>query len=525
MAMMAWFTGIGMIRRYGIFSVILLLAFLSGFPSGFSGGDAIMRCAKAATAPPKRVANSITVTNASGSAISNYPFQFGRPFLDGAIANQPQVLINDRPVTTQADVKNRYPDGSVEFAVIAVVIPAIPASGSLTLTFQNQSAAYNMPLTQAEMLDPHYNRFDAVMTLSPRSGPSQMASARRMLQNGDYKLWTSGPVAQTIMLGDDTTARKYDIGFGDGYHPFRPRFYATFWPATRQVLIRYVGENGLTTEMEDLAYKLTLTAGNSVAYKADLTGDQAINPKIHFTMSRWTKEFWIGGTPPAQVNIDNNLAYLASTRFLPNFDTSVTVSPAAVASEYANWTSYPHEIYDGAWDGGLWESGMGAGGARQDIAPYPQWTAMWLYTGDWRMRQMALGMADLAASWPANLRESDPARRLARNDPTGLSPSTGLGHTVSSTDRPTLLTLRGLEFTYPAPNDRLVQVGPISANYDWSFDGAHQPSPFYPQWRPLLSRRDVYVGRVHPGIYNGRLTLNEWFSARTGPDWCLWRHI
>jgi hypothetical protein len=37
-----------------------------------------------------------------------------------------------------------------------------------------------------------------------------------MLQNGDYKLWTSGPVAQTIMLGDDTAARKYDIGFGDG---------------------------------------------------------------------------------------------------------------------------------------------------------------------------------------------------------------------------------------------------------------------------------------------------------------------
>ena len=34
----------------------------------------------------------------SGAAISNYPFQFGRPFLDGAIANEPQVLINGQPV-------------------------------------------------------------------------------------------------------------------------------------------------------------------------------------------------------------------------------------------------------------------------------------------------------------------------------------------------------------------------------------------------------------------------------------------
>ena len=73
---------------------------------------------------------------------------------------------------------------------------------------------------------------------------SQTVAARTMLTNGDYKLWTSGPVAQTIILADDSPARKYDIGFGDGYHPFRPRYYATFWPATHQVFVRVVGENG-----------------------------------------------------------------------------------------------------------------------------------------------------------------------------------------------------------------------------------------------------------------------------------------
>src|SRR5580658_8862951 len=92
------------------------------------------------------VANSITVTNVSGTVVSNYPFQFGRPFLDGAIADEPQILINGSPATTQADVKNRYPDGSVEFAVIAAVIPAIPASGSVALTFLNQTVGNNTPL-------------------------------------------------------------------------------------------------------------------------------------------------------------------------------------------------------------------------------------------------------------------------------------------------------------------------------------------------------------------------------------------
>jgi hypothetical protein len=179
-----------MMRRYGILSALLLLPFFSTVLHGFSLGNGMMRSADAATASHQHVANSITVTNASGGAISNYPYQFGRAFVDGAIANQPQVLVNGQPVATQADVKNRYPDGSVEFAVIAVVIPAIPASGSLTLTFQNQSAGSNAPLTQAQMLASTYN-FDASMALTPVGGTAQAASARTMLQNGNYKLWTS----------------------------------------------------------------------------------------------------------------------------------------------------------------------------------------------------------------------------------------------------------------------------------------------------------------------------------------------
>ena len=339
-----------MMGRYGIFPALSLLAFFSTILHGFSLGNGMTGSAKAATASHEHVANSITLSNASGAAIGNYPYQFGRPFVGGAIANQPQVLVNGQPVATQADVKNRYPDGSVEFAVIAAVIPAIPASGSLTLTFQNQSAGSNTPLTQAQMLASTYN-FDASMALTPVGGTAQAASARTMLQNGDYQLWTSGPVAQTIMLGDDSAARKYDIGFGDGYHPFRPRFYATFWPATHQVYVRAVGESGLTTELEDLAYKLSITSNGTAVYSADLTGTQTPYPKKHNVLSRWTREFWIGGTPSARVNIDNNLAYLESTRYLPNFDTSIIIPQTSIAAEYSLWAGKPNDIYDGNCDG------------------------------------------------------------------------------------------------------------------------------------------------------------------------------
>ena len=285
----------------------------------------------ATTSSALGVTNSITISNASGGAISNYPYQFGRPFVDGAIANQPQVLVNGQPVATQADVKNRYPDGSVEFAVIAVVIPALPASGSLTLTFQNQSAGSNTPLTQAQMLASSYD-FDASMALTPVSGTAQAASARTMLQNGDYKLWTSGPVAQTIMLGDDTAARKYDIGFGDGYHPFRPRFYATFWPATHQVFVR----SRRRERVDHRDRRPGLQAGDHVERGDGLFGRplghadhpsqaplgvEPVDPRSSGSAAR----------PRPQVNIDNNLAYLESTRFLPNFDTSIAIPQTSIA--------------------------------------------------------------------------------------------------------------------------------------------------------------------------------------------------
>ena len=107
----------------------------------------------------------------------------------------------------------------------------------------------------------------------------------------------------------------------------------------------------MTTEVEDLAYKLAITSNGAMVYSADLSGTQATHPKLHWALSRWTEKFWIGGTPSAQINIDNNLAYLESTRFLPNFDTSIAIPQTSIANEYANFSSKPFGPLDGIWNG------------------------------------------------------------------------------------------------------------------------------------------------------------------------------
>jgi hypothetical protein len=91
----------------------------------------LLHISGAAASPPQ---NMIVISDALGTGETNYPFQFGRPFLREAIPHAPGVLINGVAVPSQADVKNRYPDGSVEFAVISVIVPNIPANGSVSLT-------------------------------------------------------------------------------------------------------------------------------------------------------------------------------------------------------------------------------------------------------------------------------------------------------------------------------------------------------------------------------------------------------
>ncbi len=283
-----------------------------------------------------------------------------------------------------------------------------------------------------------------------------------------------------MICDDDSAAGAFDIGDGDGFKPFRPRFEATFWPATNQVFVRAIGENDKTTQLEDLAYKLSISGGSAspaVEYAADLTGDQATYPKFDWSMSRWSHTFWLGGTPQPEVNINNNLAYLESTRFLPNYDPSVTVPASAIATEYNQWTAHPHDLYDGTWDGGVWQVGMNAPGARQEIGPYPTWDVMWLYTGDWRMRQMALGMDDLADNFPATLRETAPDKRLLRSDTAGTS--TGLGRPFSITDRQTFTTYTEGLLNYGAKSDNPTTVGSIDINQPWSWGSAHEPQPFF----------------------------------------------
>lgn len=397
------------------------------------------------------MSNTFTIREDVSTTTTNYPVQIGRPFVEGEIADYPQVLITGTPVTTQADIKQRWPDGSVKHAILSFYIPTLSAGSTITCSCQNQASGNNTGYAdKTAMLD---SGFDFNATIAITNGTTQTASARTMLNEDHYEYWLQGSICTSIIIADHTVNRVYDMGW-DAHLSFRPIFYATFWPLINKVRIRYVGEISHTEKLQDLTYSLALTKGDS--------SPSTVYTKSSFTQglgTRWTKEYWIG-TTPTTVSINHNVAYLAETKFIYNFDTTKVIPGSVLTSKYALWTGAAKDITD---QGNL-QKAMGTAGGRDDIGPYPAWTVWWLFTGDYRMKEMCCGNADLAGAFPKHFREGKVGKNIQ-------GATSGMGKVMSIRNRPTL-ALVDILYDYTTVSDRVLVVGPM-VDTGWVADIQH----------------------------------------------------
>jgi hypothetical protein len=439
--------------------------------------------------------NFLTIREKAGVTTSQYPVQVGRPFVAGEIPNFPQAVLDGTPLFTQADVKSRWPDGSVKHAVLSFYLPALSANSTVTVNFINQTSGNNTNyLTKAEMLASAFD-FEAGMELS-NGGTTLSASARAMLSADKFEYWHKGAVMTSVILADHSATRAYDIGF-DSHKSFRPIFHATFWPGINKVKVRYIGEIANTEAIQDQIYALALKLGNSAP--------QTVYTKptfTHIAASRWTKEFWLGGAP-ATSEVNHNLGYLVKTGVLPNYDTSRVIPEAALAEAYndpyVGWANVAKDLYD---PGNMMKY-MGSAGGRDEIGPYPTWTVRWLYTGDKRVAEQSFGNANLSAAFPVHFREGDTAKTF---DAGGTS---ALGRVLSIQARPTIFLNSGnffINFSYTTPEDKIVPVGTMTDD-GWYPDGAHQPDFHTPLY--LLSGDYFYLEEMY--------FWAAWSAAHTSP--------
>ncbi len=374
----------------------------------------------------------------------------------GCTANTPLVL----PLSYSFAAGTAYfigfiTDSAVAFATVTPVNEYYVEANTYASGAPSTAPGWSSPKTAIQM----YAR--------TADGTPVTISARDMVNANAYTVFSGGPIATTIEIADDTTF-AYDPTFsGESYATFHPRITATFWSETNQVEVRFAGENTKTTQLQDIYYDLTLTLG--YASPATLFTQRAVR---HDYKTVWTQRGWIGGTPEEEINLDHNIAYLASTKVFPNYDPQWVIPDATINALYNSAFSAPMPIGYNA----NWLRDMGDGGAREDICHIPGFILRWMYSGHWKAKATALANADVAGRWPYSLRESDTGRRLLRTDAVG---SSGLGKVMTVADRKTYSS-SDPDSVSSGDNVVVHNIPAITAlSYEnWLNDIAHTPDPY-----------------------------------------------
>ena len=426
------------------------------------------------TVPFNKKSNTILITEPHGKKQIDYPVQFGRSFVEDDIQNFPQVMIDGIKINTQADVKQRYHNGSVKHAIISFILAELPANSSKTVNFVNTTQNNNEPLTKQQMLSTDYF-FDATMKFY--FPEEKTVLARQMLENNDFEYWLTGPIATTIIIKDHSIDRLYDIG-ADEHRSIRPIFHVTFWPGIKKYSVRYIAEAMNTEALQDQSYHLSLYIdfNDNPFYQQENVPHQA--------MTRWTKKVW-SGEQLQTLSINHNIDYLIKSKSLPNFDTTKVISEQIVTNDWNIWQTKYKDIYQKGW----WQPAMGVGGGRPDIGIYPTWTIKWLYTGDWRHQEIALKQSELASAWPIHLREG---RAGLKFDMNGTVEALGKIISMAPLARPTHWTARP-DWYEVKTEDKINPLFPLIKT-NWVADKAHHPELASPQY--LLTGDYFYLEQM-----------------------------
>jgi hypothetical protein len=369
--------------------------------------------------------NHVMVSSLSGSTQTARPMTISRVFAQGEFPSgtYPQPSLGGSPITPyQVDVKNTWPDGSVKHALISFFL-TVPVSGAVVSFVQTsypcssgnlvacQAASLNTTQKLLAFKTSDTTGWDAQFELT--NGTTKTINARTMLgaltlESDKVRYWMQGPVVTQAIVEDRSSARSQDVGW-DTNNPFHPVYVLTFYAGWGGVKIEFIGENPWIGKTEDLTYSISLKTGTSsppttVAYShASLA---------HRAATRWREIGW-AGTAPGAMNIDYNIAYLVSTKAVPNFNLGLSVTSTGIntekstfaASDLYNGSDYTSFSFDPG-DVGESSKDMTATGGRPEIGMVPSWVARWLYTMDPSLYTIMMGNAETAGSWPIIFRES-----------------------------------------------------------------------------------------------------------------------
>jgi len=389
---------------------------------------------------------------------TNVPVTFGQVFAPGNLgANVSLVGRLDTGVTVplQVDVKAKHADGSVRHAIISAVLPSLNAGEVRTMTMSRTTAAASSAAASASLINAGFTAsFTATI-----DGVRYTASADELIKAGKSTTWLEGANANEWQVWAPLTSST-----GVQHPHLTARFAIRWYPGVRKARVDVAVENNWAYEPNprNFTYDASLVVGGQTVYsKAGLN---------HYHHARWRKLAWWGTAEPA-VNVKHNVGYLIASRAVPNYDQSISISEQTLNGYKTQWTSAGNEPMSVGAASGY----MPMTGGRNDIGLLPGWAASYLLSMDKRARDITLGTADLAGSWPTHLRDKK------------------TGFPVSLVDYPAMTaTARSTDSWNPKTNQYEAFPGCAGAGLcdtPYTPDTAHQPNFAYV---PYLITGDYY---------------------------------
>jgi hypothetical protein len=325
----------------------------------------------------------------TGSAQGNVPFTFGQVFAAGELSTSEGLvakLADGTLVRLQTDVKATHADGSVRHAIISGVLPSLAAGASPTIQLAKSTLSEKSTVTPQSMLDAGLSS-DVTITINNTNYSASLANA---VAAGTPINWLSGTTANEWIFNAPLKDAAGNV------HPMLTARFDVRWYSglTRQARVEVVVENSKTfVAGSNLTYDVNVNvAGRSVYAKTGLT---------HYHHSRWHQSAWWDAATAPALNVQLNTAYLIASKAVSNYDQSVIPAESALADlgKQINSTN------TGPMTIGPVVPYMGMTGARPDIAPLPNWSVLYLLSGDKRARDAMMAAADGSGSWSIHYRD------------------------------------------------------------------------------------------------------------------------
>ncbi|WP_306391386.1 hypothetical protein [Telluria beijingensis] len=342
---------------------------------------------------PSRSITTFQLTSSATAAQSSAAVTFGQAFAQGDVRSG-ETLVGKTAagaaIPLQVNVKARHPDGSVRHAIITAQLPSSAPKQSETITLSTATAtAPAAAATPAALLGAGFTAgFTATI-----GGVRYTASADEMLKSGKYTVWLNGPLANEWIVGAP-------LKTADGVpHPhLTARFAIRSYAGSNNARVDVTVENGWAYEAapQNFTYDAQVLVGGQPVYTQ--------NALEHYHHARWRKVYWWGTEPKLEMR--HNTAYLIASKALPNYDQSLVIKEATIASWSKRWTTGN----TAPMQAGVGQPYMPTTGARSDIGLMPAWNALYLLSMDQRLKDISLGMSTLAGSWSVHYRNKQTDR-------------------------------------------------------------------------------------------------------------------